>query len=220
VHLVDYDRVVDANWTTGLLTSVDDVDSLKTRVVAHRLEALGHGTALVERRFDSRLQPQADEPVLALAGFDDPAPRRVLDDRFQHAIDIGLGKTHTEFMDMLIHSFPSQLCAESAFEARAARSRPLGAAYRTEFDRLVAAGVAPGQAQCGMLSLAGVTVAAAFIGATAGALGVGGLLRTLHGGTDYAVIGLDMRTPEYIRVVPNTCPSADLNPGFTEVREY
>ena len=62
VFLVDFDPIVEANQATGLLTEFTDVGKYKTRVVASRLEGLGHRTRLVERRFDNHLLPKPLNP--------------------------------------------------------------------------------------------------------------------------------------------------------------
>lgn len=78
VFLVDFDSIVEANCSTGLLTTLSDIGRQKTRVVQRCLESLGHRTRLIERRFDDCTIPNAEEPKLAIAGFDKPEPRRAL----------------------------------------------------------------------------------------------------------------------------------------------
>ena len=62
VYLVDFDTVVQANHSTGLLTLPADIGQRKTRIVASRLEQLGHLTRLIERPFDDHLRPSNAEP--------------------------------------------------------------------------------------------------------------------------------------------------------------
>jgi hypothetical protein len=70
------DSIIGGNLATGFLARPTDVGRRKTRLVAERLESLGLRTTIIERLFDEALTPVRDEPSLALAGFDDPVPRR------------------------------------------------------------------------------------------------------------------------------------------------
>ena len=135
VYLVDFDTIVEANHATGLLTDASDVGRLKTRVVASGLEQLGHRTRLVERRFGNDLTFNNNEPQIALAGFDRIEPRRALGDTFNRVVDAGLGAGPTDYLDILIHTFPSQLSPEAAFPIHPAQDPVLNAAYEEEIRR-------------------------------------------------------------------------------------
>ena len=218
VCLVDFDKIVEANQATGLLTAQADIGLRKTRVVASRLEELGHLTRLVERRFDQNLIPGQDEPSLALAGFDCHEPRRHLGDKFRRVVDAGLGAGPTDYLDILIHTFPSQLTPKEAFPSGIRVDRPLGAVYEAEISRREGAGIEPGAARCGVVELAGAAAAAAFVGATAAALAVADLLRLLHDGQQYAVLGVDLRSPGETSAALAEPPEQEFNPGYTSVR--
>ena len=121
--LQDFDCIVKANGSTGMLS----VDSLlgprRARVVAGRLEALGFNTSITERRFDSATRRSVNEPSVALVGLDDPAPRRLLEGAgFDLIVDAGLGGGPRNYLDILIHSFPSGVAAANAWAARAVPS--------------------------------------------------------------------------------------------------
>ncbi len=60
-------------------------------------------------RFGSDLTLAHNEPVLALAGFDKIKPRRALGGKFGRVVDAGLGAGPTDYLDILIHAFPSPL---------------------------------------------------------------------------------------------------------------
>jgi hypothetical protein len=214
-YLMDVDTIIEGNLATGLLVRLDDVQKRKTRVVAERLEALGLRTALVERLFDQTLRPVRDEPGLAFAGFHDPAPRRMLGgDRFGRVIDGGLGGEPVGYLDIQLHTFPSRLDPATAFGTDVQTGPPdLLPAYETEALRRIAAGESAGDARCGMLEFAGITVAAAFVGAVASALVLADPLRVLQGGNDYAVIGLDLRSPCDIQCAPNSAPGEYIPPA-------
>lgn len=216
VFLQDFDVVVDANESTGLLVDRALIGKTKARAVASRLEQLGFATRISERAFDSHTKRTADEPSLALAGFDDPAPRRLLEQaNFDFIVDSGLGGGVEHYNEILLHAFPSGIQAASAFAAAPARGRRFDQqAYQEMIRRRMAAGESEGEARCGVLEIAGRTVGAAFVGATAGALVVAEALRMLNGGPGYQVIDLALRSPQYRLAVPNQRPRASVNPGF------
>jgi len=215
VYLVDFDTVVEANHSTGLLTLPADVGRRKTRVVASRLEQLGHLTRLIERPFDDHLRPSNTEPQLALAGFDKIEPRRALGDKFGRVVDAGLGAGPTEYLDILLHTFPSELTPAEAFPLRSADDPELSPVYEAEISRRISDGIEEGTARCGVIELAGATTAAAFVGATAGALSVADLLRLLHGAHHYETLNIDLRSPTDVVAPPSPKPQQPFNPGFT-----
>lgn len=218
VYLVDFDVIVEANRSTGLLTSQWDLERLKSRVVQQRLESLGHHTRLVERPFDDRTIPQASEPTLALAGFDKPEPRRALGDKFGRVVDAGLGDGPSGYLDMLIHSFPSQLTPAAAFPDPQLTGRQQPPVYEAEISQRIDQGAHPADARCGVVDLAGATAAASFVGAIAGALSAADILRLLHGGQHYASINLDLRSPNNVFAAPAQGANQQINPGFSLVR--
>ncbi len=218
VFLVDFDKVVDANRSTGVLTEGGDIGRYKTRVVADQLQNLGCRTRLIERAFNDHLTPEPREPTLAVSGFDKPEPRRVLGDKFGQVVDAGLGAGPTDYLDILIHTFPSQLTPGTAFPLTTRRESSLPTPYETEIERMVSEGIDPGTARCGIIDVVGATAAAAFVGATAGALSVADHLRSLHGGRRYAVIGVDLRSPSDITAAPALGSDPPPNPGYTHVR--
>ena len=217
VFLVDFDVIVRANRSTGLLTKHSDIGRLKTRMVQQCLEDLGHRTRLVERRFDDCTIPDAKEPKLALAGFDKPKPRRALGGKFSRVVDAGLGAGPTDYLDMLIHSFPSALIPAHVFADEGPVERQISPAYEAEIDHRISHGEQPGDARCGVIELAGATAAASFVGAIAGALSVADLLRILHGGQHYASINLDLRSPRSALTALAKGVAQPINPGYAQV---
>ena len=218
VYLVDFDTIVDANHATGLLTNASDIGRLKSRVVASKLEQLGHRTHLVERRFGNDLTRHDAEPLLALAGFDGIEPRQALGGKFGRVVDAGLGAGPTDYLDILIHTFPSQLSPAEAFPSQPVGDPVLNPAYEAEIQRRTSQGIESGTARCGVLDLAGATPAAAFVGAVAGALSVADLLRFLHEGQQYETLNVDLRSPNDAIAPPTSVPQPLFNPGFTRAR--
>jgi hypothetical protein len=118
------------------------------------LEDLGFRTTIVERAFDKNFHPAVDrdEPTIALAGFDEPHPRRLLGgDRFHRVVDAGLGAGHPEYLDILVHTFPSPEDPATTFVERTRTARTLPDAYESEISRQVDQGIDESVARCGTL---------------------------------------------------------------------
>ena len=68
-----------------------------------------------------------------------------------------------------------------------------------------------------MLDIAGVTVGAAFVGTIVSTFVIGDILRLLHGGQNYSVITLDLRSPAGIQTPRADCddspPATTVHPG-------
>ena len=79
----------------------------------------------------------------------------------------------------------------------------------------ISAGQEEQAARCGILEVAGITVGAAFVGTVASTLVVADILRLLHGGENYSVIGLDLRMPRGIHAVHSTAPGTFAPPSWT-----
>lgn len=222
IVLQDYDRVEEANRSTGMLSDAAAIGRRKTRVVAERLERLGFGTAVTERAFDGATRRAADEPGVALAGLDSPAPRRLLDAAgFGLVVDAGLGGRTHNYLDVLVHAFPSGIKATDAWPA-APPPPPLPVerpAYR-ELARQLAETTdrTDGEIECGVIDLAGRSVGAAFVGCAAAALVVSEVLRTLAGGPRYQVLGWTLRSPRALQAAANERASTPPNPGFVRAR--
>ena len=219
IGLVDTDIVVEANLSTGLLTRPEAIDARKTRLVASRLEQIGLTTTVVERLFDKTMRPTLREPSIAIAGFDDPGPRRLLGGHFDRVVDGGLGNGAVGYLDLVLHTFPSSLDPATLFVDHPEQSTTIPAPYEAQIEHLVGDGIALGDATCGMTQMAGISVGASFVGATAGALAVGDLLRFFQHGPAYSIVSLDLRNPLALDAVTNSAPGPCMNPGFTRARE-
>ncbi|MGO8870632.1 MAG: hypothetical protein ACLQPH_04385 [Acidimicrobiales bacterium] len=223
--IVDFDHIVKGNTATQLLTTDHDIHRSKARTVAAALETLGLRTRVVERAFDSHFHPVShgnrdrNEPIVALAGFDDVVPRRKLGDAgFVRIVDAGIGSGPVEYLDTVVHTFPSATIPAEAFPDDPRMARPLGEAYEAEIAEQVEAGVEPSAARCGMLDIAGITVGAAFVGTFASTLVVADVLRALHDGASYSVIAVDLRNPGGIRAVRNSSPGDFVPLAYTRAR--
>lgn len=221
IQLQDTETVSHANVSTGLFSHPDVVGRPKTRVVANELADSGFLTRLVERQFDAETRPQPDEPRWVLGGLDRPEPRRwIYGAGFDRFIDAGIGDDARTYLDILVQTFPSQQDSQNAFPAMApTRTVPSAPAYEQIANDAIAAGASAGDAQCGVIELAGRAVGAAFVGAAASCLVLADVLRALNGAVpDLAVVNLDLRSPMNMAVATNTAAGTTGNPGFTTGR--
>lgn len=193
--LQDFDRVVSGNWSAGLLCESNSPGRFKTRLCSEWLEARGFQTRICERRFDRTVRRDNDEPYIALCGFDSAPARRSLDGAgFALVVECGLGGSVDTFDQLSLHTFPdatrtpAQIWAESGMSGAEAKPALLEA-FRT-------------QDPCGILAetLADKVLSSSFVGAYAGALVVGEVLRGLHGGVRCEIINGQLRSNSLLRV--------------------
>ena len=185
--LQDCDTIVKANRSTGMLSDDSSIGHRKTRAVAARLEALGFNTAITERRFDSATRRSVNEPGVALVGVDDPAPRRLLERAgFDLIVDAGLGGGPKNYLDILMHSFPSGVKAATAWPERfvpSASSVVDQPAYQDLHQRASkTTDLTDGEIRCGIIEVAGTSAGAAFVGCVAATFVLSEVLRALAGG--------------------------------------
>jgi hypothetical protein len=195
--LQDFDRVVLGNIGTQVLTSISDVGARKTLVCAKFLRARGFDPGLIDRPFDDRSPRSNTEPALAMCGFDGQGPREVLDRvNFDRVVVCGVGGTASDFDELQLHTLPfHKVNASDVWPKRAraggsealAAGNPFYRAYRETH-------------RCGEVELAGLSVAAPFVGAMAGALAWAEVLRELHGGARCGFVELPLRALEERRV--------------------
>ena len=220
--LQDYDSIVRANKSTGMLSDDSSVGQRKARVVSARLEALGFRTAITERPFDCSTHRGGNEPSVALVGVHDPAPRRLIEGAgFDLVIDSGLGGSPQNYLDILIHAFPSSIKATTAWpnaesSIRSVVSQPAYLAYWQQVRATT--GLTDGEIECGIIEVAGRSVGAAFVGCVAATLVLSEVLRVLAGGPRFEVLGLSLRSPHKPQVATNTHQGGPVNPGFVLAR--
>lgn len=221
--LQDFDSIVKANESTGMLSDDSLVGQKKTRVVSSRLDALGFNTNITERYFDSATRRNVNEPSVALVGVDDPAPRRLLEGAgFDLVVDAGLGGGPRNYLDILIHSFPSGVEAADAFLARAvpySSSLVDKPAYQDLHRRLGSTTqLTDEEIRCGIIEVAGRSIGAAFVGCVAATFVLSEVLRSLAGGPRIEVLGVSLRNPDKPQVSTNRLEGIATNPGFVEAR--
>lgn len=202
VYLNDFDKVESENSETGLLFTPDHEGFFKTRVCCNWLEARRFQTRLIERPFGSDFRCRADEPRLALCGFDSNPARRILPDaKFAHVMESGLGGTKHNFDTISFHALPNDRPAEELWPDPSPEEQER---QRLELERTARENPAYeelGEDICGRTELAGKSVAVPFVGVTAATLVLAEALRILHDGPAYSDIKLSLSEPGCVSAV-------------------
>lgn len=201
--LQDHDRVVPGNWDTGLLTTQDDIGRLKTRIAEGWLEARGFQVRRVDRRFDAHHWRHHDDPRLVLCGFDGNGPRHLLDERFPHVLECGLGGEAETFNCLAFHNLPflgessATLWPQPQEPAASRQNRAESLAAQRRHYRAIRE-----EHSCGHVEVAGVSVAAPFVGAAAAALVIAEALRMAHGGPCFGSAAWRLASPQSLAACP------------------
>lgn len=202
ILLQDYEKMVDANWSAGLLYNLEDRNH-KTRVCSNWLESRGFETKIIERAFDEHTKRVGEEPFLALCGFDNAKSRRLLEDAgFDLVVEAGLGNSLYTFDLIALHTFPDAVM----------RAKDLwGAPEEVDINQTILEILEQGDEVCGIIpmTIARRSVSASFVGACTGALVIAENLRALHDGRRYDKIVLQLRSLDDITAVFNK------NGGYT-----
>jgi hypothetical protein len=166
--LQDYDRVSEENWGTSILVPDNAFGDLKTRMAESWIEARGFRIARVDRALRADLRVAEDEPRLALSGLDKVAPRRLLvDTGFEAIIDVGLGRTATNFDRYRVNVFDAHRRIDTHFDGvadpiskPAAPNLPAYASLEAQIGR------------CGAAEIGNANVAVPYVSAIAAAAAV------------------------------------------------
>jgi hypothetical protein len=197
LYLQDFDISQRANWSAGLLCDESTIGELKTRIASRWLEQRGFKTRLIERPFDQNTHCAADEPRVALCGFDNAESRRLLESAgFDLIVDTALGGDLTTFDRIVLRTFPE--ASEKTTDIYRAAGRPRTSLTPDFF------GI--DHQPCGILfdDLAGSAVSSSFAGAAASAFAVAEVLKALHRGMRCEFLSVHLRDLNEVRVAPQT----------------
>ena len=209
IVLQDFDFLALSNDSTSLLTNKGLLGRRKTRAMADWAEQRGFKTAVVERRFKADFQVAPHEPALALCGVDNPLARSALEDvGFEGVIEAGLGSGTSDFLGFRTHLFPGARKSHDLW-------KPVDINQDNRLDlpaykKLAAAGLD----YCGITQLAGRTVGAPFVGATAAVIVVAEALRMVNGAHGYDLVDGHLRDLTHMAVV-RAQERPLINPGTT-----
>ncbi len=212
LFLQDDDFVREENWGTSILVRRSRYGPLKTRIAEEWAEARRFRVRRIDRRLDKYLRRTDREPLLALAGLDRMAPRRLLGlPGFEYVIDAGLGATAADYQKVRINVLDSTIDAARHFEGvedetdgRVAQLMNLPA-YQ-EIARKGDAG------QCGAAMLAEQSVAVPFVSAVGGALAITQAIRIASGRAHHSALTGDVGDLRTVRAAtgqPPKRPSID-----------
>jgi hypothetical protein len=192
VTLQDDEVLIEANLSTSLCASPADLGLSKARTVAGVLESAGYETRLIERRLDASFTASSSDYQVVLFGVDNAETRRAISDhRWPLAIDVGLGSGSVDFGAMSLHVFPGSTRSDEI----ASWSAPTGDDRRRTARRLEKPGfksLLDRHDVCGVEMLAGVNVAASFVGMVSACVTVSEVLRRTQGGPSYDSIGIEL----------------------------
>ena len=184
--LQDDDIVTGSTDSTSILTRADMAGARKTRAVAEVLDGL----------FD---RDRYLDPAALICGVDNALARSRLErPGFPLVVEAGIGATAADFRAIRVHSFPSfGKGADVLWGGPDETSAP--DVSRPAYRRLAAAGHDP----CGLARLAGTAVGAPFVGAVAGAVIMGQLLRVIAGDAPDMTVDLNLSSLRSRRAVPS-----------------
>ncbi|KIC89904.1 hypothetical protein [Flavihumibacter sp. ZG627] len=190
ILLQDYDRIVEANVSAGLLCDKNDTGKYKTRQCSTWLEARGFTTVITERRFDQYTRKVDEDPFVALCGFDSASSRLHLENvGFDLIVESALGGNLATFDNIILHSFPGATKSPKDIwgDVDGARQEINHSVHEVlkKHDSDIC-GIVP-------LSIAGKAISASFVGACSGAFVIAELLRGLNGGIRFEKIVAHLR---------------------------
>ena len=213
ILLQDYDRIVEANYSSGLLTESKDKGEYKTRSCARWLEKRGFRTIITERQFNENTKRADDEPFVALCGFDSAKARRLLEtNNYDLIIECALGGNLSTFDDIILHTLPNSKNPPSKiWNPKIVTKEIINTKVLKAFET---------EKNCGILAttISSRAISASFIGAIAGSIVISELLRGLHEGNRYETIVLKLRDVENSSaVIMNTYSTESARNGFVTI---
>jgi hypothetical protein len=198
IYLQDFDKMVEANMSAGLLCRDEDENRYKTRICSDWLENRGISTRLLERKFDQHIKCEEGEPSIALCGFDNAYSRAILEKAgFDFIVEAALGDSVDDFDKIMMHIFPSGYhTAENEWANMPKVSSP---------KKRILNAIKDDEKECGILefTIAGKAVSASFVGACTGATVIAELIKGLNHGLRTDLIVTQLRYPGDIKSVGN-----------------
>ena len=201
--LHDFDIASEANLSTSILTTHQNIGVHKTRFLADIAQARRYQSVIQERPFDERLQVGPGDPPLLLCGVDSAQVRRQIGGAgFREIIEAGIGNAE-DYLDYQIHSFPAVRSPEEIWKDVRHVSRSDELLQLPAYKKMQESS----DNQCGLIQIADVSVGVPFVGAFVSGLVVAEAIRAAMDGTSKR----DCR-----RVVKHTLPTC----GFTTWSKY
>ncbi len=187
--LQDYDHIAEANLSAGLLSELKNEGEYKTRLCSRWMEDRGYKTIITERKFDVSTKCNADEPLVALCGFDSATSRVHLEKAgFDLIVEAALGGNLSLFDNIILHTFPNADKSPGNIWGNKNDKEDINSIVLEKFSHLTENG-------CGVIAqtLASKAISSSFVGAFTGALVIAELLRGLNSGNRYNTIVTSIR---------------------------
>lgn len=202
--LQDFDRVDDENFGTSILTRRNDCGDLKTRIAEDWCLRRDFTVARVDRRLDKNTHREGTEPFLALSGLDKVTPRKMLGDcGFQYVIDAGLGANADDFDHIRVNTFvDAEFSPADHFEGQYdvdEKTRADAVIGSVKAYKDAEATAHSDHARCGLLDVAGKSVAVPYVSALAACLVLVQAIRLVSGHAPHKSICGQVRYADGIR---------------------
>lgn len=209
VTLQDDEALVEANLSTSLCARDRDLGMSKARTVAKVLETAGYETRLLERRLEDSFVALPRDQQIALFGVDKPEARRAISAHgWPLSIDVGLGSGARDFGAISVHVFPGSATSDEIESWKPSEDIKNRTGRRMQKEGFQ--GLLEYHDVCGVEKLAGVNVAASFVGMVAGCISVSESLRRMVGGAAFDSVGIELWDVDPM-VNPATSSSAPIS---------
>lgn len=215
IVLQDDDTIVSANISTGMLTHREMLCQKKTQVVAKALNEIGFRTHIIDKKFDQKTRPKANDPDIAIAGLDNPIARRVLIRvNFSLIVDAGIGDSPTTFDDIRIHTFPSNLNPNTIWPIGGITDQRyrMPPAYK-DLQNTLEKEQSKAEAECGIVQLGNTAAGAAYVGCATATLVLSEIIRTLMQRPRFQTISYNLRNTMPAKVAINPIQHLKTNPA-------
>jgi hypothetical protein len=218
VILQDDQKISEENEATSLLVLPErnEIGTRKTRLAAPWLKVSGWETQFIERRHLGDIKITTEDPPYLLSGLDRVEPRLVLAEHgFPFMLDVGIGHGPGDFEGMQIRTVVQGKPAPGLWSKlekvpdENPNDKLLSRAAYQELEKDVG--------QCGRVEFAEASVAVPFVGAAAGALAIGQLIRLASLESSPTLFQMELSAPD-MPTLASLIPQPETNLGSFSIR--
>lgn len=199
VVLQDFDHVDDENFATSILTDADDEGSLKNFIAEQWCLGRRFRVNRIDRALDQLTVVGHQEPRLAFSALDKISVRKLLGGcGFQYIVDAGLGANANDFDRFRINTFDETFAPDAHFDDQGDIDETIRANAFVEATPAYKDAVesACSEEACGLLAIAGKSVAVPYVSSIAACLVVAQAIRLVSGYATYKSIVGQVRNIE------------------------
>lgn len=206
VLLQDFEKVVPANYSAGLLSFPEKVGKMKTRVTAEWLEGCGISTKIVEAKYTSSFKREESQPRILIAGLDTLESRKSLRiEDYSLILDVGIGANPDGFDLIRLQNFSFNGMPPKELWSNVVQQIDMPATRRFT-QNLKGCGFVKG-------------IAVSFVGAASACVAVAEVLRAFNKGVKTSHQYLSLRDVSNRRVgVLGTYDLHEIKTGFTDFK--